>query len=102
MKQKLFQIIKILSTILITGALGLEIGYLYLHFTDRMLPKQLDPVLSIASIALAIHLIVGSIAAFKANTLSKNFFTYGIYTFFVGFIGLWELYQTDTNTEKQT
>ena len=102
MKQKLFQIIKILSTILITGALGLEIWYLYLHFTDRMLPKKLYPILSIASIALAIHLITGSSAAFKANTLHKNFFTYGIYTFFVGFIGLWELHQTYTDAEKQT
>lgn len=91
-----------MSTILITGALGLEICYFYLHFTDRMLPEQLYPILWIASIALAIHLIVGSIAAFKANTLHKNFFTYGIYTFFVGFIGLWELYQTDTNAEKPT
>ena len=81
MQQKLIKSIKIISSILITGALGLDIWYLYSRFTEQMIPNILYPVLWIANIALIIHLTAGIIAAFKANTFGKNFFTYGIYTF---------------------
>lgn len=102
MKQKSINLIKIISSILITGALGLDLWYLYWRLRDRIMPNILAPVLWIANIALAIHLIAGLIAAFKANTFERNFFTYGIYTFFVGFVGLWELWQISSDPEKQT
>ena len=91
MKQKLFSLIKIASTILITSALGLEIWQIYLQFTNISFPNPLDSVLWLGSIALIVHLIEGLIAAFLANACHKNFLTYGIYTFFVGFVGLLEL-----------
>lgn len=91
MKQKLFYLIKIASSLLITCALGLEIGYFYLLLKDKMLPSQLNPFLWVGSIALIAHFVEGFIAGFKANTCDKNFITYGIYTFFVGFVGLLEL-----------
>lgn len=101
MKQKLIKSIKIISSILITGALGLDIWCLYSYFSDRTLSNILYPILWIANIALAIHLIAGIIAAFKASSLQNNFFTYGIYTFFVGFVGLWELHQIHPDTETK-
>ena len=96
MRQKLFYLIKIASTILITCALGLEIWYISLKFTDSLLPNILYPVLWIGSLALIAHFIEGLIAAFKAKTHNKNPITYGIYTFFVGFVGLWELPETSS------
>lgn len=100
MKQKFIKSIKIISSILITGALGLDIWYLYSHLTNLIMPNVLYPVLWIANIALIIHLIAGSIAAIKARTYHNNSFTYGVYTFFVGFVGLWELHQIPSNMEK--
>lgn len=100
MKQKLFSVIKITSTILITSALGLEIGQIYLWLRHTSFPSQLYPVLWLASIALIAHLIEGLIAAWKANNCHKNFITYGIYTFFVGFIGLWEIQEREFNPKK--
>ena len=100
MKQKLFSLIKITSTILITCALGLEIWQIYLLLTDGSLPSNFYPVLWLASIALIAHLIEGLIATFKANACHKNFITYGIYTFFVGFVGLLELQEISSNPEK--
>jgi len=91
MMQKLFYLIKILSTILITCALGLEIWYASLLLTNNALPNGLYPVLWLGSFALVAHVIEGAIAAFRSKSHDKNPLTYGIYTFFVGFVGLWEL-----------
>ena len=100
MKQNLFELIKIASTILITSALGLEIWYLSLKFTGSLLPNQLHPVLWLGSLALVAHFIEGVIAAFQAKTQGKLPLNYGIYTFFVGFVGLWELRETSSKLEK--
>lgn len=100
MKQKLFSLIKITSTVLISCALSLEIWQMYLLFTEAALPSQLEPVWRLGTIILIGHVIEGFIAAFKANSIHKNFITYGIYTFFVGFVGLWELQETFSDLQK--
>ena len=84
-------LIKTISIIAISGALILESWNLYLHLQNKSLPDSLNPVLWLATIALIVHSIQGAIAAFKASSQGKNPFTYGIYTFFVGTIGLKEL-----------
>ena len=91
MKPPISNSIKTLSTVLITAALGLECANLYLHLNHQSLPSQLNSIYWIASTALIIHIIGGLIAAFKANSRDKNAIAYGIYTFFVGYIGLKEL-----------
>ena len=92
MKQQIFLLIKISSTILITGALGLELWNIYLHLQNNSLPTNLNSVFWIGNIALIAHSIEGLIAAFNANSRQKNPVTYGVYTFFVGFVGLQELF----------
>ncbi len=67
------------------------------NLTDASLPDRLYPVLWLGSIALIVHGIEGLIAAFQANACHKNFLTYGIYTFFVGFVGLLELQEILSN-----
>ena len=100
MKQKLFFLIKIISTIFITFCLGLEIWQVYLLSTGSSLPSRVYPFLWLGGIALIAHAIEGLIAAFKASAGQKNFLTYGIYTFFVGFVGLWELQELSSKLEK--
>ena len=82
---------------MITSALGLEIWQIYVLLNGTSLPNQLYPVLWLGSIALIVHGIEGLIAAFQANVCHKNFLTYGIYTFFVGFVGLLELQEILSN-----
>ena len=100
MKKQLFYLIKITSTILITCALILEIWYIYLQLSDESLPSNLYYILWLASIALISHFIEGVIAAFKANSCDQNPITYGIYTFFVGFVGLWELFNPTSESSS--
>ena len=91
MKLQISNLIKPVSIIAITGALILEGANLYLQLQNKSLPDSLNPVLWLATIALIVHSIQGAIAAFKAPSQGKNPLTYGIYTFFVGTIGLKEL-----------
>ena len=84
-------IIKVISIVAITSALGLEAGTLYLHLQNKSLPSSLNSLFWLASIALTVHGIEGAIAAVKASSRKINPVSYGIYTFFVGFIGLKEL-----------
>ena len=100
MMQKLFYLIKILSTTLITCAIALEIWYVSLLLRGLALPNGLDKVLWVGSFALVAHLIEGAIAAFQAKAHHKNPLTYSIYTFFVGFVGLWELREIASQPEK--
>ena len=83
--------IKIVSTLAMTGALGLEAASLYLHLRGQSLPPRLNALFWLASVALIAHGVEGAIAASKARSHQKNPLTYGIYTFFVGFVGLKEL-----------
>ncbi|AOX03374.1 hypothetical protein BJP34_31555 [Moorena producens PAL-8-15-08-1] len=100
MKKQLFYLIKITSTSLITCALCLEIWYTYLRLNDGSIPSNLYAALWIGSIILISHFIEGVIAALKANSCDKNPITYGIYTFFVGFVGLWELFNPTSESSS--
>ncbi|MEL6930083.1 MAG: hypothetical protein AAFO95_15790 [Cyanobacteria bacterium J06600_6] len=91
MSPKIAKSIKIVSTIAMTSALGLEAANLYLHLQGQSLPANLTALFWLGSVALVAHGVEGLIAASKARSHDKNPLTYGIYTFFVGFVGLQEL-----------
>ena len=91
MKSRISQLIKILATVFILVALGLETWNIYLHKHNSSIPDNLGAALWLGHIALIAHGIEGLIAALKASSKGKNPFMYGIYTFFVGFPGLQEL-----------
>ncbi|MEM8677556.1 MAG: DUF4499 domain-containing protein [Cyanobacteria bacterium P01_G01_bin.67] len=91
MQSKLNQLIKIISTIVITGSLGLECWNFYLYFQGESLPDNLNSLFWVGSIILIVHLIEALIAAIKASSYQKNPLSYGLYTFFVGFVSLQEL-----------
>jgi hypothetical protein len=92
MKQQIFTGIKYLSTILITGAIGLELWRLYLVFHNNPIPSFIYPMLWLGRFALVAHSIEGLIAAVYAPRKQKASIRYGVYTFFVGTIALSELF----------
>lgn len=81
--------IKVLSIVLISSAIALELWNLYTHGFDRF--ESFKPVIWFERFALVAHGIEGVISAFLAPAKGEKPIPYGVYTFFVGTIGLWEL-----------
>lgn len=95
MKQQIVTGIKYLSIVLTTGAIGLELWHLYAAFSDRQLPALLHPILWMGRFVWVTHFIEGGVAAIYAPRKQKSPLLYGMYTFFVGTIGLSELFALD-------
>ncbi|MFM7407867.1 MAG: hypothetical protein ACKO3K_14735 [Cuspidothrix sp.] len=94
-KTKLFPIVKIISIPLITSGIGLELWNIQTVLTNSQLPTFLNPALIIAHLALSAHFLESIIAAYYAPSKNKISFQYAIYTFFVGTVGLIELFDHD-------
>lgn len=77
---------------LITSAIGLESWNSYAVITNSHLPSSLNPIFWIERFAMTSHLIESIIAAFYAPSRKKMPIKYATYTFFVGTIGLLELF----------
>ena len=97
-KRDIFTFVKIISTILITSAIGLESWNIYAVITNNNLPSSLNPIFWIERFAIAIHLVEGVIAAAYAPSRKKMPIKYAIYTFFVGTIGLLELFDRENDS----
>jgi hypothetical protein len=87
--------IKIVSTILISGAIIWELGHIYARVQNWEFGHNLGWIFWLDRIALISHGIEALIAAYYARSYNKNLFKYSVYTFFVGTVGLLEL-----NVEK--
>ncbi len=85
--------LKSVSTVLITAALGLELGNLGTRIFLGFPMQGLDSVFSVERVVLAIHAVEGAIAAAYAGSRGHSPWGYGIYTFFVGAFGLSELFK---------
>ncbi|MBO3462818.1 hypothetical protein [Aetokthonos hydrillicola] len=97
-KKKIFPLVKIISTLLITGALGLELWNIYAVMNEVEVPSYLHPIFCLERFAVIAHFIEGVIALVYAPSKGKIPLKYGTYTFFVGTIGLLELFD-DMNRE---
>lgn len=86
-------LIKVLSTVLITGALGLELWNLYAPI------QGLAILFYIERFALISHGIEAAIAVFYASSHDQPPLKYSIYTFFVGTVALVELFQQPDTQE---
>ncbi len=91
-------IIKIISLILIASGIGLELATTYAVVTHSQTPSITKFIFWIERFAISAHLIEGIIAVYYAPSKNKVPIIYGIYTFFVGTIGLLELF--DFQSEK--
>ncbi len=94
-KKKIFNAIKVISTSLISGAIALELWNIYALFSDLSVPTILEPVFWLGRIAVTIHLVEAIIAAAYAPSRQKTPIVYGTYTFFVGTVGLLELFDQE-------
>jgi hypothetical protein len=101
-KKQLFTIIKIIASILIPNAIGLEIWNIYTIINHQSLPIPhiLNPVLIFTHIALFAHFVEGVIATIYAPSKNQPAIKYGIYTFFVGTIGLLELWENNSTSSE--
>ena len=80
--------IKIISIVLISSAIALEIWNI---ITRGQIANSLRIIFTIERIAVISHFIEGIIASFYA----KNKLSYSIYVFFVGTVGLLELFPAE-------
>lgn len=98
---KLVQSIKIVSTILISNAIGLELWNLYAVFSHQVIPSFIQILVVIAHLALLSHFIEGIIAGFYIFPRGGNYIKDGVYTFFTGTVGLLELWESDNKIMEE-
>ena len=99
-QKKLVSLLKVISPVLMVGAIGLELWNLEATLSHGQFPNSLMPVLWLGHFAITIHLIEAVVAALNAPAKKHKLIQYGIYTFFVGTVGLWELFEPDTTTSE--
>ncbi len=97
----LVQGIKIVSTILIFNAMGLELWNLYAVFSHQVIPSFIQILVVIAHLALLSHFIEGLIAGFHVFPKGGNYIKDGIYTFFTGTVGLLELWESESKIMEE-
>lgn len=85
-------VIKVISLLLIASGIGLELGNAYALFTHSQMPSIAKFIFWLERFAITAHLIEGIIAVYYASAKNKIPIIYGTYTFFVGTIGLLELF----------
>jgi hypothetical protein len=94
LKSTLTRLIKVLSIGLISSALGLELWNLYTGELQALTSGGGRWLIYLERFALISHSIEGVVAAFCAPSRGQFPVSYGIYTFFVGTVGLIELFTT--------
>ncbi|MEH2262147.1 hypothetical protein [Nostoc sp.] len=94
-KKNIFPFVKVISTVLITSAIGLESWNIYAVLTNSNVPSSLNPIFWIERFAMTSHFTLAIVAAFYAPSRKKIPIQYATYTFFVGTIGLLELFDRD-------
>lgn len=88
-------LIKITSIVLISGAIALGVMTLYALLNNQPIPTIPVPVLALGGFAVSAHLLEAIVAARLAPSRQKAAIPYAIYTFFVGTVGLQELWMIE-------
>ncbi|WP_072620832.1 hypothetical protein [Spirulina major] len=91
MRLLILRLIKILSTLLILSALGLEAWHLYAAVVGMAVPAGLTPIFWLERFAIAAHLVESGIAIALSPSRGQHPIPAALYTFFTGFVGLIEL-----------
>ena len=90
-------IIKVISTIFISAAIGWELCNIYI-----VTPSSLNFIFWLERFAISAHLIEAVIGGFYAGKKQETPIKYGIYTFFVGTVALMELFAPEENSQQST
>ncbi|MDZ7960358.1 MAG: hypothetical protein RMY34_21165 [Aulosira sp. DedQUE10] len=91
-KEKILPVIKVISTVLIASAISLELWNIYAITNNIQVASNLNPIFWFERFAVSCHLIEAVIAGFYAPSRKKLPIQYATYTFFVGTVGLLELF----------
>jgi len=100
--QYLTPIIKVAATTIITGAIFLELFNLGLHVFCNMTLQGWDLVFLFGRIALIAHALEAGVASVLAPSINKSAWKFGIYTFFVGTVGIMEILQAKQQLTSAT
>ena len=95
MKLFIIKSVKFIAPIVMLGAIALDGNFISLYLNDQEIPKFLIALVIISNLIIVSHGIEGVIAGFLAKDKAKNPLLYGIYTFFVGTIALYELLESE-------
>lgn len=87
--------IKITSIVLMSGAIALGGMTLYAVISNQPIPTIPAPVLALGGFAVIAHLLEAIVAIRLAPSRQKAALPYAIYTFFVGTVGLQELWMLE-------
>lgn len=98
MKHTLFLLIKGVSIVLITGAIGLELWPMLSQLTQSPRPPLPIAVFWVTRFALIAHGVEALVAAVVAIRQQRSPIFAAIYTFFVGTVGLVEQVTADAST----
>lgn len=95
MKAVIFTVIKLVSTVLMSGAIALEIWNLTAGIDWSTLPGWCHVAFWYLRCAVTIHLLEGIAAGIWTRSRPEHQpLRYGVYTFFVGTVALQELWET--------
>lgn len=97
----LAMMIKVISTIFISGAIAWELWNIYAVINNISIPSSLNFIFWIERFAVTAHLIEAVIAAVYAPGKGKAPLKYAVYTFFVGTVALMELFNKQDNSIKK-
>jgi hypothetical protein len=85
-------VIKVVSTIVISISMGLELWNIYAIVNDISVPQSLNIFFLMGRVAIGSHFVEAIIAGFYAPGKNQHPIKYAVYTFFTGTVGLMELF----------
>ncbi|XWK89060.1 MAG: hypothetical protein U7127_03035 [Phormidium sp.] len=99
-KKKLVSLLKVISPVVMVAAIALELWNLEARLSHGQFPSSLMLILGLGHLAIGVHLIEAVVAAIYAPAKQHKPIQYAIYTFFVGTVGLVELFESDATTSE--
>ena len=87
--------IKVLSTSIIIGAIALEIWNIYTNYAHVEIPNKIGSFFWFERLVVTAHLMEALVAAYFASKKDRSSVKYATYTFFVGTVGLLELFSSE-------
>ena len=89
------KLIKILSPIVMIGAIIMDLTIAYRWNQNLEIPKLFKALGAVGSVALTVHTFEGIIASTMAKAKGLNPLRFGIYTFLVGTVAFVDLLDED-------
>ncbi|MEM7579300.1 MAG: hypothetical protein ACFB02_06955 [Mastigocoleus sp.] len=100
MNKKYFSPVKVVAAIFTTVAVCLEIWNIYDISSNNHILQNLNVLLWFAHFVFIAHLVEAIVAIIFASSKNQQPLKYGVYTFFVGTVGLLELFDNPDQVSR--